>query len=248
MRRILTITAALFLSGTLPPVALAQAPQPITSKSGFGVETFAGWKKVTSGLPNGVKYLHRPGTTQHKGSAAWFYDHPGNDLKAALIASAKSGGITNVKILASHPMPGAKLLDKGGQGISYIADGTRNGAPYRIAAMVLYGRLSKKDPRSTGVHTFVAPRDKYASMGGWVVPASLWLNLDPAKEVADSRAQGSAPAKNQARRLSGVGDIWAKWALQTYIQLQTANLTAMGNARKTIVCAGDPSCEIVPGY
>ncbi|MEL7189996.1 MAG: hypothetical protein AAGK17_10630 [Pseudomonadota bacterium] len=238
------IAATLLFSNT----AIAQAPQPITSKSGLGVETFVGWKKVTSGLPKGVKYLHRPGTAQHKGSALWFYDHPTNDLKAAVIASAKAGGITNVKILASHPMPGAKLIDKGGQGVSFIADGTRNGKPYRIAAMALYGRMTVREKRSTGVHTFVAPREKYASMGGWVVPASLWLNLDPAKEVADSRAQGSAPAKAQAQRLSGVGNIWAKWALQTYIQMQTANLAAMESARKTIVCSGDPSCEIVPGY
>lgn len=131
----------------------------------------------------------------------------------------------------------------------FIAEGTRaDKGPYKMAAVVIHGSLDKTEEPGLGVHMFVAPQDLYGKMGGWVVLATLWLNLDPAKEVADSRTQGSAPAKVQAQRLSGVGNIWAKWALQTCIHMQTANLAAMESACKTIVCSGDPSCEIVPGH
>ena len=126
MKNTIIALATVFLAAIASPSALnAQAPQPITSKSGLGVETFVGWQKVTSGLPAGVKYMHRPKTAKHKGSAAWFYDHPTADLRAALIASAKSGGITNVKILGDYPLKRVTLLDRGSSGRSFIADGMR---------------------------------------------------------------------------------------------------------------------------
>ncbi|WP_432200129.1 hypothetical protein ACRAQ7_10750 [Erythrobacter sp. W53] len=245
-RYIAVIGAAVFLS-LQSSFAVAQAPIPI--RDGYVTEGFKGWEKVESKTPdgNGMQYMHRPRGGPHKGSAAWFFGMIGSDKAAAFIAAAKAGGITDVKILASHPMQKAKLLDNRGSGAAFIAEGTRTGkGPYKMAALVIHGTLDRSEEPGLGVHMFVAPQGMYGEMGGWVVPASLFLNLDPYKEVRDTRAQGDAAPPLQARRLAGIADIWSEWVLNEYIRMAQSNITALSNARQSIVCAGDPSCVIVP--
>lgn len=248
-RRILSSFFVLVLAVVIAGPVLAQSPIPI--RDGYVTKGFKGWQKVEQPTAdgNGIQYMHKPKGGPHMGSAAWFYAMPGSSKRAAFIASAKAGGITNAKITGVYPMRKAKLLDNRGSGEAFIAEGIRAGkGPYKMAALVIHGSLDKKKAPALGVHMFVAPGDKYAEMGGWVVPASLFLNLDPYKEVRDTRAQGSAVPSLQARRLAGIGDVWSEWVLNEYIRMAQSNVAAMSNFRKSVVCAGDPTCEIVPGY
>ncbi|MEL7218622.1 MAG: hypothetical protein AAGK01_09350, partial [Pseudomonadota bacterium] len=144
-------------------------------------------------------------------------------------------------------MKKAVLLDSRGSGEVFIADGMRRGKPYRMAALVIHGTLEKDEEPGLGVHMFVAPRDLYAEMGGWIVPASLFLNLDPYRDVSSIPEQGKATPALQARRMAETADIWSQWVLETYIQMAQSNIQAMSNFRKSVVCAGDPNCVIVPG-
>jgi hypothetical protein len=252
MRKFKLAFAFMLLSALLPAPLLSQAPVPIVD--GFVVKGFEGWQRVELGDgENGMKYMHKPranvsAVKLHMGSAVWFFGTPGGNKRAAFLASAKEGGITNVKILAQHPMKNAKLLDNRGSGEAFIAEGTRAGkGRYKIAGLVIHGSLDKSKTPASGVHMFVAPADKYARMGGWIVPASLFLNLNPQTEVQDPFAQGSAPPAMQAARFAGTADIWSQWVLDTYIRMAQSNMQALSNFRKSVVCAGDPSCVIVSG-
>ncbi|MEL7196858.1 MAG: hypothetical protein AAGL10_00945 [Pseudomonadota bacterium] len=237
-----------FVLGLAPAIASAQAPIPI--RDGYVTKGFQGWEKVEiSDGENDIKYMHKPRRgSPHMGSAAWFFGMDGRDKRAAFLASAKAGGITNVKITGQHVMKKAKLLDNRGSGEVFIAEGTRAGkGPFKMAAVVIHGSLDKAEEPGLGVHMFVAPRNLYPKMGGWVVPASLFLDLDPSKEVADTQAQGNAPPAIQAKRLAGIADIWSEWVLNEFIRHAQTNMVAMSNFRKSVVCAGDPACVIVPG-
>jgi hypothetical protein len=233
----------------MPQSALqAQAPVPIVD--GYVVEGFVGWQKIQRGSAdgNGIRYMHRPKSGPHMGSALWFFAMDGSNRRAAFIASAREGGISNVEILATHRMKKAVLLDNRGAGEVFIARGTREGkGPYTMAALVIYGSLDKAKDPALGVHMFVAPTTKYAQMGGWIVPASLFLNLNPQSEVHNVRAQGNATPALQARRFAETADIWSEWVLNEYIRMAQSNMQALSNFRKSVVCAGDPACVIVPG-
>ncbi len=231
-------------------VASAKAPVPVRERGSWVTEKFVGWEKIKFGDDFGkMNYMHRPKRgSQHFGSALWFYSMKGHNKTAAFTASARAGKLTKLRILARYPMQKAKLLDNRGSGEVFIADAIRpDRGAYRIAAIVIHGSLDKSSPPALGVHMFVAPKELYAKMGGWTVNASMFLGLDPAKEVRDVYAQGRASPALQARRLAGTADIWAQWVLEQYIQLAQSNLRAMSNFRKSVVCAGDPSCVIVPG-
>lgn len=248
MRRFIVGIASMIAVIILPAALSAQSPVPV--RDGYVTKGFVGWEKVEMRTAdgNGMRYMHKPRGGPHMGSALWFFAIDGSDMRSAFIASAKAGGIGNVKVLASHRMKKAVLLDNRGAGEVFIAEGIREGkGPYKMAAIVIYGSLDKAEEPALGVHMFVAPKDKYAKMGGWVVPASLFLQLDPYKEVSDTLAQGKAAPRLQAMRLAGIADSWAEWVLNEYIRMAQSNMTAMSNFRKSVVCAGDPSCVVVPG-
>lgn len=243
MTRLISWLSIILTLSFCPAPGAAQAPTPI--RDGFVTEGFVGWEKVTSGLPGGVKYLHRPTDAALKRSAVWLYENPTSNTRAAFLASAKAMGIAEVRILATAPMKKAVLLDADGSGDVFIASGVRFNRPFRIAALVVYGSLDES-PKSSGVHMFAAREDLYTAMGGWTVPASLFLHLDPQADVASANEQGHAPPALQAKRLAGVADIWAQWVLETYIQMAQSNIRALDTARKSMVCAGDPNCILVP--
>ncbi|MEL7189994.1 MAG: hypothetical protein AAGK17_10620 [Pseudomonadota bacterium] len=247
-RKLLALVAMIGLT-IQPSIAAAEAPIPI--REGYVTKGFQGWEKVDQGQREGpvIWYMHKPKPgSPHMGSALWFFGMDGSDMRAAFIAAAKAGGITGVKITGQHKMKKAKLLDNRGSGEVFIAEGTRAGkGPYKMAAIVIHGSLDKTKDPALGVHMFVAPRDLYPKMGGWVVPASLFLDLDPQKDVHSTSAQGNAPPQIQAQRLAGIADIWAEWVLNEFIRHAQSNVAAMSNFRKSVVCAGDLACVIVPG-
>lgn len=242
MLRLVVLLLALL---AFPPALRAEPPVPVGDESGFANSGFVGWDKITSGLPTGIKYLHRPRDPELKRAAVWFHPVSTANTEAALAEAARNIGLREFKLLASHPMPKAKLLDADGYGTAYIGSATRLGRTYRIAAVVVYGSLDES-PRSSGVHIFAAPQPIYEELGGWLVPASLFFNLNPQREVRNAAAQGRMTPAIQAQKLAGVGNVWAQWAFDTYVQMQQSNLRALDQARRSAVCAGDPNCVMVP--
>lgn len=87
-----------------PTIASAQAPIPI--RDGYVTEGFEDWEKVEiRDGENDIKYLHKPRRgSPHMGSAAWCFAMDGRDKRAAFLAFAKAGSITNVKITGPHIM------------------------------------------------------------------------------------------------------------------------------------------------
>lgn len=61
------IAACMGFGALMPAPVTAKAPVPIVD--GFVVEGFRGWQKVTSGLSPGMKYMHKPRSGPHMGSA-----------------------------------------------------------------------------------------------------------------------------------------------------------------------------------
>jgi hypothetical protein len=221
----------------------AEAPVPVVN--GYVTAGFEGWSKLTDGLPDGVSYVHRPDNRQLAGAFAWFQTVEMRAAPAAFLAAVKSHKIEKVRIVASRPVKGARFLDSQGSGTTLVADGVRNRRPIRIVAFVFYGSTNGT-PRTSGVHGFAAPTEIYESMGGWVVPAALWMNLDPQREVKNSFAQGKAAPDMQATRFANIANLWSQWALNTMKGLAQGNAAAMSSARQTMICAGDPACRLVP--
>jgi hypothetical protein len=223
----------------------ADADAPVPVVNGYVTTGFEGWTKLTEGLPADVSYVHRPNVRSQAGAFLWFQSMPQRAAPAAFLAALKSHNIEGARILASHPVKGAKFLDSQGSGATLVAEGVRNGRPVKVAAFVFYGSTNGTE-RVSGVHGFAAPTALYESMGGWLVPAALWMNLDPQREVGNVPAQGKAPPAVQVARFANIANLWSEWALNTMKGLAQGNVAAMSSARQTMICAGDPACRLVP--
>ncbi len=243
MRVVRPILALLIAPLATSVPAAAQSPIPVVD--GYVTEGFVGWSKIVSGLPAGVSYLYRPNNPALAGAFVWFEAIDTSSTTAAFQASARTHKITGMRILASSRVDQAVLLDAKGSGMTVMGEGVRNGRPVRMVAFVFYGSTNNT-LRVSGVHGFVAPTPLYEALGGWTVPASQWMNLDPRREVRDARAQGTAAPAVQTLRFAGIANMWARLALNTMRGLAQGNIAAMSSARQTMVCAGDPQCRIVP--
>lgn len=239
------LTGALAVLGTAISAnpSFAQAPTPVVE--GYRTLGFEGWTKLTEGIPETVSYVHRPDDRALSGAFVWFESVGVTSAETAFLASARTHRITNMRILARRNVERAPLLDSQGSGMTLIGEGTRYGVPVRMVAFVFYGSTTGT-PRESGVHGFAAPVPVFQRLGGWTVPASLWMNLDPRRDVANTLAQGSASPEIQMLRFSGVANMWARWARNTMRGLAQGNIAALASARQTMVCAGDPQCRIFP--
>ena len=245
MRKLSRAIAFMLLSALLPASLFAQSPIPI--RDGYVTEGFVGWTKYTDDLPGTIHEISTPRDPALQGAVVWVQNINTTDLLGAMRKSTIDAGFTQFKLEARTVIKKAPVLDRQATGETYIGTARRKGKTYRMAAIVLRFKW-QENPRNTAIHVFAAPEEKFKKLGGWVVPASRFLMLDPEREIANSLAQGSASPKLQALRLANIADIWVQFVFDTYIQLAQANVQALSNMRQSVVCAGDPNCVIVQGY
>lgn len=217
-------------------------PTPVIIKEdGFGNTSVEGWSQVSAICANCKNVW-----TSKDHSKIWFEDIASGDFEEILAAFAKNNGLHNFQVLAKQPLKKAHLLDNEGYGWTVIASANKNSEYFKLAAILVYGSLHES-PKTTGVHAYLAKENDFVSTGGWVVPASFWLGVDPIKDAGDLVKQGAKESKEQAKIFTQLSDIWIESIYQAYILQAQANIKALHNLRLSAIAAWDPNAVIIPG-
>lgn len=194
--------------------------------------------------------LLKPGYTlnwQHKnGSAIWFQSLKTRDFEQALNEIASLNNFEKFQIVAFNGLDKDVMFDEKGEARTIIAKGLKEGKEYKLALLLFYGKLFEEE-RTMGVHAYAAPESDFISSGGWVVPATFWLGVDPIKDVGDLVKQGLKPSKEQALVFAKLSDLWIESMYHLYVNQMQMNVQALHNARISAIAAGDPNAIIVPG-
>jgi len=213
----------------------------IVKEDNLGNKTVKNWSQPIAVCKN-CKYVW----TNKYGSKIWFEDIASGNFNEALALFTKNNGLNNFQVLAKEPLKKAHLLDSEGYGWTVMASATKNAEKYKLAIILVYGSLDNS-PKTMGVHTYLAKEIDFISSGGWVVPASFWLGIDPLKDAGDLIKQGTKENKTQAKVFAQLSDIWIESIYQAYILQAKANVKALHNLRISAIAAWDSNAIIVSG-
>lgn len=213
----------------------------IVEEDSYGNKTVKDWSQPSKVCEN-CKSVWIDGN----GSKIWFEDIAGKNFDETLDIFAENNDLNNFKVLAKEPLKKTYLLDNEGYGWAVIASATKNTQKYKLAIILVYGSLDES-PKTTGIHTYLANEKEFIGSGGWVVPASFWLGIDPTKEAGDLIKQGKKENKTQAKVLAQLSDIWIESIYQAYIIQAELNVKALHNLRISAMAAWDPNAIIISG-
>jgi hypothetical protein len=213
----------------------------IIKEDGLGNKTVENWSQPTA-ICKSCKNVW----TNKDGSKIWFEKIESGNFNKALTAFGKKNTLNNLQVIAKEPLKKAYLLDKEGYGWTIIARASKNSQNYKLAAILLYGSLDES-PKTTGVHAYLAKEKNFVSSGGWVVPASFWLGINPIKDVGDLLKQGTKEPKKQAKIFGELSDIWIESIYQAYVLQMQANVKSLHNLRISAIAAWDSNAIVVPG-
>lgn len=213
----------------------------IIKEDGFGNKTVENWLQ-----PKNICKNCKDVWTYKNDSKIWFEDIESADFDEVLAIFAKSNNLKNVRVVAKEPLEKAYLLDEEGYGWTIIATTIKNTENYKLAAILVYGSLDQS-PKTTGVHAYLAKENNFVNSGGWVVPASFWLGIDPIKDVGDLVKQGAKEPEKQAKIFTQLSDIWIESIYQAYVLQMQANVKALHNLRISAIAAWDSNAIVIPG-
>jgi len=184
--------------------------------------------------------------TNKSGSKIWFEDIDGQNFDEILAIFAKNNDLNNFKVHAKKSLTKAHLLDEDGYGWTIMASANKNAEKYNLAAILVYGSLDES-PKTTGIHAYLAKEKDFISSGGWVVPASFWLGVDPTTNVGDLVKQGMKEYSTQVNIFAQLSDLWIENIYQAYILQMQANVKALHNLRISAIAAWDSNAIVIPG-
>lgn len=179
-------------------------------------------------------------------SKIWFQDIESADFNKTIEVFANSNGLKNIEVLAKQSLKKAHLLDDEGHGWVVLASTTVNSENYLLAAILVYGSLDDSI-KSTGIHAYLAKETDFYRSGGWVVPASFWLGINPLTDAGDLVRQGKKEPKIQAKIFAKLSDIWIESIYQSYLLQMQVNLKAMHNLRISAIASWDSNAIVIPG-
>ncbi len=241
------IYSFLFLANTLACSQSKNTDKSLTDfpviikEDAFGTKTVKDWSQ-----PLDVRENCKNVWTSKSGSKIWFEDIESGNFDKSLALFAKNNGLNNFQVLAKEPLKKAHLLDSKGYGWTVMASTTKNSEKYRLAAILVYGSFDES-PKTMGVHSYLANETEFIRSGGWVVPASFWLGIDPNKDAGDLVKQGTKDDKTQVKVFAQLSDIWIESIYQAYILQEQANVKALHNLRISALAAWDSNAIIISG-
>ncbi len=244
---IIYICSFLLLSNTIVYAQSRNSSKNLTAtpviikEDGFGNKTVENWSQ-----PKNICKNCKDVWISKNASKIWFEDIESAGFDEVLAIFAKSNSLKNVQVVAKEPLKKAYLLDEEGYGWTVIATANKSTENYKLAAILVYGSLDES-PKTTGVHAYLAKENDFVISGGWVVPASFWLGIDPIKDVGDLVKQGSKEPKKQAKIFTQLSDIWIESIYQAYVLQMQANVKALHNLRISAIAAWDPNAIVITG-
>jgi hypothetical protein len=229
-------------SGQIPSGDRALQPTPvIVQEDGQGSKSVAGWRQPAQTRPN-WKDVWENG----RESRIWLEEIPQRDMDRILADFARNNGLTDLEVRGLRVLEKVRLLDSDGHGWTVLASASRGTERFRLALLMVYGSLDDTPP-TTGVHAYMAPEEDFIRTGGWVVPASFWLGVDPQRDVGELVDQGLKEDAVQVEVFGALSDLWMESIYNAFILQMQADLRALHNLRMSAIAAGDPNAIIVPG-
>lgn len=242
-----TVPCALLLTlAGSPPQLQAQSaaatPAPVlVTQDAQGNKRVVGWRPAAR-----ASATWKDAWENGRNSRIWFEPIPQRDLDRTLADFARRNNLRDLTVTGRRTLQQVRLLDADGHGWAVLASATLGTQTVRLAMLLVYGSLDD-GPKTTGVHAYMAPEADFVRTGGWVVPATFWLSVDPRTDVGDLVTQGSKPAAAQAEVFGALGDLWMRSMYDAFVLQAQANLQAMHNLRISAIAAGDPRAIIVAG-
>lgn len=226
------------------PAVSATSPTPtpvLVTEDEQGSKRVVGWRPSTRRRAN-----WKDAWENGRDSRIWFEAVSQRDLDRTLADFARNNDLRDLAVTGRRTLQQVRLLDDGGHGWAVIASASRGTERVRLALLLVYGSLDE-GPKTTGVHAYMAPEADFVRSGGWVVPATFWLSVDPRTDVGNLVTQGSKPPAAQAEVFGALGDLWMQAMYNAFVMQAQANLRAMHNLRISAIAAGDPRAIIVVG-
>ena len=213
MKRMIVALAIAF-SAASP--ALAQLPNLITVRTvgNDGKVGLAGWRTTTPPKSADVlRYsLHiEPSDKAFLGARTFVASLHDADAVSAAKKAAAAEGFETTKVLAQAKVKQAVVerLEKGGKVTAVMLEGRMAGKPARFIGHVWYGASGEPDGKAaSGVHGFVAPEPAFVALGGYAIPAILFLGAT-ATPGSNMSEDGSVPPQEATTKLA---DLFAQWA------------------------------------
>ncbi len=235
-----------FANGALPnQPAMAEVDQN-------GTRILNQWSEADLTAPN-MKERQTPDNDAFDRAELWMQTISSSDMAGATISAFSNAGLRNTRIISTTSLSpdGIDVLDShpDANGVGVMVEGMLNDDPALGIAISLYGSTDGS-PRSTGVHAFMAPKDKFKALGGFSIVAVKWFQASASPDENMS-IEGSLAPQGATDRLALFFNQWVAdyvvpmMGLSMQMQMQTIhNMQSWNNAMNA--CAGIPNCNVVP--
>jgi hypothetical protein len=250
MKRIVAALAAIVLVAS-PAFAQGGLPNLVAVRTigSDGKPTLAGWRSVAvPKAATGLRYSARlePSSAAFSGARVFVVSLGEADAVSAARKAAAAEGFETTKVLAEKTAPQAVVdrLEKGSKVTAVMLEGRLGGRPARFVGHVWYGAAGEPDGKAaSGVHAFVAPEPVFVALGGFAIPAVLFLN---AKATPDSimAEEGSLAPEDATAKLASMFAQWASANSGKGDNLSTLNGIMQGNlgVQSGTGCINTPGC------
>lgn len=251
--RALTLIGALGLFAFGPQISARTVlpNQPaIAKKDASGTRLMVGWSKAPATTPD-MKDRQTPDNPAFAGAELFHFTSREKKSDVAAINAFQKAGMAGARLKAK-----TRLLDAGidilddhpdAQGYAVMVEGTLDSQPAYGIALSIYGSLSGDD-RTSGVHAFMAPKEKFKALGGFSIVVAQWFSAS-AKPGEDMSIEGSLSPQAATNRTALFFNKWMEvyvvpmMGLTMQMQLKSIEKMSSWNSAMT-TCAGDSSCTV----
>ncbi len=234
--------------------ATAELPNQIANavEDDMGNRSLIGWSSTEITSP-AMRYRWTPDNAAFTGAELWFQHIETRDFEAATKTALERAGFKKARTLATakgNPIA-MDVLDAHPDAMynTIMLEGSINGEPAHAIALVTYGKTDDGSLKS-GVHAFLAPKEKFKALGGYAVPAVYWLQASN-QPGTDMREDGGLPPQEAVNTFS---TFFARYVeayvvpmMQLTMQIHMNTIQNMQSWNTAMnACAGDPACTVSP--
>lgn len=222
----------------------------MAKKDSNGTRLMVGWSSAPATV-SGMKDRQTPDNPAFLGAELFHFAVRDKQSDKAVVEALGKAGMLRPKLIAKTALlPAAvDVLDshRDAEGYAVMVEGLINEAPAYGIAISLYGSLSGKD-RKSGVHAFMAPKEKFEALGGFSIVVAQWFHAS-AKPNENMSIEGSLAPQAATNRAALFFNKW----VESYVlpmmgltmQMQMKSIEQMSSWNNaSAVCAGDSSCTI----
>jgi hypothetical protein len=248
---ILALVLGLAACGS-PASAQTDLPnQPaIAREDANGTRVMVGWSAAPTKIAD-MKDRQTPDNPAFSGAELFHFTINDNSSDAAAVKAFEKAGMFRPRQVArTQLLPAAvAVLDShsSAQGHAVMVEGSIDGEPAYGIAISLYGSLTGED-RKSGVHAFMAPKDKFKALGGFSIVVAQWFDASAAPDE-DMSLEGSLAPQATTNRAAVFFNKWVEDyvipMMGLTMQMQMKSIEQMSSWNNAAaICAGNSSCTM----